>query len=258
MVGLSSHSQNLYSVFEPQHVSAGVKPTRSQDWAALNFGGDIFNRGTGVSTYSSTSNWLPSNPDVSPSGLQSWNEMMLSTMDFGSPTYVMPSLPHCSSSPDSTPSPCPSPPRHYTSRNHSPLFNNLSITASCGAVDRPTKVKVCSHCRATSTPLWRREPHTLRPLCNACGLYLQQRNKHRPQELIDADIEDDSTDGSESNLSGPECSHCHTHQTSVWRRSKTGAQLCNACGVYLRLRGKDRPLSLKRNKIKPRSKHATK
>ncbi|KAJ7580562.1 hypothetical protein C8J56DRAFT_1169280 [Mycena floridula] len=117
-----------------------------------------------------------------------------------------------------------------------------------------SSVKMCSHCHATSTPLWRREPVTLRPLCNACGLYLQQRNKLRPQELIDADNDDDSSDGS-GDGTGPECSHCHTHNTSVWRRSKTGDQLCNACGVYSRLKGKDRPLSLKRNKIKPRSKH---
>ncbi|KAE9399808.1 hypothetical protein BT96DRAFT_820093 [Gymnopus androsaceus JB14] len=117
---------------------------------------------------------------------------------------------------------------------------------------------MCSHCRATSTPLWRREPSTLRTLCNACGLYLQQRNKLRPQELIDADLDNDETadnSGSEQDTTGPQCSHCRTRNTSVWRRSKTGAQLCNACGVYARLRGRDRPLSLKRNKIKPRTKH---
>ncbi|KAF5359074.1 hypothetical protein D9757_013291 [Collybiopsis confluens] len=115
--------------------------------------------------------------------------------------------------------------------------------------------KTCSHCHATSTPLWRRDSLTRRTLCNACGLYLQQRNKLRPQELIDADFDDESAE-SEHDSSGPECSHCHTRKTSVWRRSKTGAQLCNACGVYIRLRGKERPLSLKRNKIKPRTKHA--
>ncbi|KIK55270.1 hypothetical protein GYMLUDRAFT_47994 [Collybiopsis luxurians FD-317 M1] len=138
--------------------------------------------------------------------------------------------------------------------------------------------KMCSHCHATTTPLWRRDPATMRTLCNACGLYLQQRNKLRPQELIDADLDDEdededddsalssahSTHSSHSglrangngNAPGPECSHCHTRRTSVWRRSKSGAQLCNACGVYVRLRGRDRPLSLKRNKIKPRTKHA--
>lgn len=114
--------------------------------------------------------------------------------------------------------------------------------------------KSCSHCHATSTPLWRREPGTQKPLCNACGLYLQQRHKLRPQELIDADA-DDGEEEEPSVPGGPECSHCHTRVTSVWRRSKTGAQLCNACGVYARLRHRDRPLSLKKNKIKPRSKH---
>ncbi|KAJ3731582.1 hypothetical protein DFJ43DRAFT_998761, partial [Lentinula guzmanii] len=118
--------------------------------------------------------------------------------------------------------------------------------------------KICYHCHAASTPLWRREPLTLRTLCNACGLYLQQRNKLRPQELIDADAEDNDLENSDEDAeqTGPQCTHCHTRNTSVWRRSKTGAQLCNACGVYVRLRGKDRPLSLKRKKIKPRTKHA--
>lgn len=154
--------------------------------------------------------------------------------------------------------------------------------------------KICSHCHATSTPLWRREPSTHRILCNACGknslhcwfdftywnnvgLYLQQRHKLRPQELINADLDDESE--GEQDPSGPECSHCHTRQTSVWRRSRTGTErLCNACmqfillpyfmnddiahfysgGVYSRLRGRDRPLSLKRNKIKPRTKHSSK
>ncbi|KAJ7575647.1 hypothetical protein C8J56DRAFT_738286, partial [Mycena floridula] len=117
--------------------------------------------------------------------------------------------------------------------------------------------KTCSHCHTTSTPLWRREPATLRVLCNACGLYLQQRNKPRPQELIDADndYDNDNTLGP-GDGTGPECSHCHARNTSEWRRSKTGDQLCNACGVYLRLKGKERPLSLKRNTIKRRLKHS--
>ncbi|KAE9387753.1 glucocorticoid receptor-like (DNA-binding domain) [Gymnopus androsaceus JB14] len=115
--------------------------------------------------------------------------------------------------------------------------------------------KMCSHCHTTSTPLWRREPSTLRTLCNACGLYLQQRSKLRPQELINAGLDDES-ESSEQDSTGPECSHCHTRNTSVWRRSKTGTQLCNACGVYARLRGKDRPLSLKQSKIKHRTRHS--
>ncbi|KDQ55165.1 hypothetical protein JAAARDRAFT_60115 [Jaapia argillacea MUCL 33604] len=124
--------------------------------------------------------------------------------------------------------------------------------------------KVCSHCNATSTPLWRRNPTTLQPLCNACGLYLQQRSKLRPQELIDADRDSEGSDresggdDGDDDGTGPQCSHCGTRKTSVWRRSKEGAQVCNACGVYQRLRGTERPLSLKKNKVKPRTKHAPK
>ncbi|KAJ7136364.1 hypothetical protein C8R43DRAFT_1239008 [Mycena crocata] len=130
-----------------------------------------------------------------------------------------------------------------------------SVDSNCNTTSLTTKC--CSHCAATATPLWRRNPATQQPLCNACGLYLQQRNKMRPCALIAADDDggDDAGNGAEG---GPECSHCHTHRTSVWRRSKTGARLCNACGVYARLRGRDRPLTLKRNKIKPRCKHAPK
>ncbi|KAJ7676511.1 hypothetical protein DFH06DRAFT_953848, partial [Mycena polygramma] len=128
--------------------------------------------------------------------------------------------------------------------------------------------KRCTHCAATSTPLWRRNPATREPLCNACGLYLQQRGSLRPLALIAADREDDDEEeapvyaldvnGNPIVDAGPECSHCHTHRTSVWRRSKAGARLCNACGVYARLKGRDRPLALRRNKIKPRCKHAPK
>ncbi|KAJ6487368.1 hypothetical protein C8R47DRAFT_1216144 [Mycena vitilis] len=79
--------------------------------------------------------------------------------------------------------------------------------------------------------------------------------KQCPAALIAADQHDEHEDG-EIEPGTPECSHCHTHRTSVWRRSKSGAKLCNACGVYARLRARDRPLSLARNKIRPRCKHA--
>jgi len=188
-----------------------------------------------------TSSNLPNSYDNSPS----WGETLLPNPDYEVKPIISNSCSPLSTI--SSPSPSPSPsqttvpaPSVRSSRRHS--------------ADATPGVKMCSHCRATSTPLWRREPTTLKPLCNACGLYLQQRNKLRPQELIDADLDDDSDSSDRSG--GPECSHCHTHNTSVWRRSKTGEQLCNACGVYSRLRGKDRPLSLKRNKIKPRTKHA--
>ncbi|KAJ6564147.1 hypothetical protein B0H19DRAFT_1258638 [Mycena capillaripes] len=123
-----------------------------------------------------------------------------------------------------------------------------------GAIQEPEPVKQCYNCGKTSTPLWRRDPATGRPLCNACGLYLQQRREQRPQALIDAD--NDDIVGATFDPNAPECSHCHTRNTSVWRRSKDGDQVCNACGVYQRLRGTPRPVSLRTDKVKPRAKHS--
>ncbi|KAJ7230125.1 hypothetical protein GGX14DRAFT_344405 [Mycena pura] len=113
-------------------------------------------------------------------------------------------------------------------------------------------VKHCTRCNATSTPLWRRDPASGRTLCNACGLYAQQRHQVRPQALIDADAEDPNAGAS---LNGPACSHCSARKTSVWRRNKAGELVCNACGCYERLNGKERPLTLK-NKVKPRAKQS--
>jgi hypothetical protein len=155
------------------------------------------------------------------------------------------------------PSPTPSPIQEDVKPIIAPLPSNGQQSRRKPS-DGSESGKTCSHCHATSTPLWRRDPSTMKPLCNACGLYLQQRNKLRPQELIDADDDGSSSEESDANYLGPECSHCRTHRTSVWRRSKSGDQLCNACGVYARLRGKPRPLSLKKNKIRPRSKHSAK
>jgi Zn ribbon nucleic-acid-binding protein len=114
--------------------------------------------------------------------------------------------------------------------------------------------KVCSHCRATQTPLWRRDPRTHKTLCNACGLYLYQRQSDRPPGLIAADSEQEVAD-SDGEYSGPECENCGTRKASTWRRDKAGAQVCNACGVYERTNGKPRPLALRNDKIKPRTKH---
>ncbi|OMJ09137.1 GATA zinc finger domain-containing protein [Smittium culicis] len=39
--------------------------------------------------------------------------------------------------------------------------------------------KKCSNCYVTETPLWRRTPDRKNRVCNACGLYYKQYNKHR-------------------------------------------------------------------------------
>ncbi|CAG8504195.1 2621_t:CDS:2 [Acaulospora colombiana] len=49
------------------------------------------------------------------------------------------------------------------------------------------------------------------------------------------------------------CTNCYTQKTPLWRRNPEGQPLCNACGLFLKLHGKVRPLSLKTDVIKKRN-----
>lgn len=49
------------------------------------------------------------------------------------------------------------------------------------------------------------------------------------------------------------CFNCHTTKTPLWRRDASGNSLCNACGLFQRLHGVMRPLSLKSDVIKKRN-----
>ncbi|KAI8074558.1 hypothetical protein BC940DRAFT_288520 [Gongronella butleri] len=49
------------------------------------------------------------------------------------------------------------------------------------------------------------------------------------------------------------CSNCSTTTTPLWRRNPEGQPLCNACGLFLKLHGVVRPLSLKTDVIKKRN-----
>ncbi|KAG2224370.1 hypothetical protein INT45_006770 [Circinella minor] len=54
----------------------------------------------------------------------------------------------------------------------------------------------------------------------------------------------------------PVCTNCKTTTTSLWRRDDHGNPLCNACGLFLKLHGMERPLSLKTDVIKRRNRQS--
>ncbi|KIR40695.1 GATA type zinc finger protein asd-4 [Cryptococcus deuterogattii 99/473] len=52
------------------------------------------------------------------------------------------------------------------------------------------------------------------------------------------------------------CTNCQTTNTPLWRRDPDGQPLCNACGLFYKLHGVVRPLSLKTDVIKKRNRAA--
>ncbi|CAX39792.1 GATA zinc finger protein, putative [Candida dubliniensis CD36] len=62
-----------------------------------------------------------------------------------------------------------------------------------------------------------------------------------------------SATSTKMSMSGPVCGNCQTQTTPLWRRDETGQVLCNACGLFLKLHGRARPISLKTDTIKSRN-----
>lgn len=51
---------------------------------------------------------------------------------------------------------------------------------------------------------------------------------------------------------GLSCSNCETTMTSLWRRNAHGEPVCNACGLYYKLHGVNRPSTMKKDSIQTR------
>ncbi|SPO28709.1 related to gata transcription factor [Ustilago trichophora] len=150
-----------------------------------------------------------------------------------------------------------------------------SVSFASGS-GHPTQAQ-CTNCGATSTPLWRRDPNDLL-LCNACGLYLKLHKTPRPKSLKNhhshshsGHITPSATPGgasapgsragSPSRPGSPgaedmmSCFNCGTYTTPLWRKDDAGHTVCNACGLYLKLHNEHRPVTMRADVIKKRSRY---
>ncbi|KAL9602030.1 MAG: hypothetical protein Q9219_002139 [cf. Caloplaca sp. 3 TL-2023] len=101
---------------------------------------------------------------------------------------------------------------------------------------------------------------------NAVNLARQQEAQNRPQSSPNSPPESGLSSVAPSRPGSPggsknddnngvptTCTNCFTQTTPLWRRNPEGHPLCNACGLFLKLHGVVRPLSLKTDIIKKRN-----
>jgi GATA-binding protein, other eukaryote len=99
---------------------------------------------------------------------------------------------------------------------------------------------------------------TSTPALSNQGSHMHPSNPNSPPESgfsssVPSRPESPSMKTGEQNGVPTTCTNCFTQTTPLWRRNPEGHPLCNACGLFLKLHGVVRPLSLKTDIIKKRN-----
>lgn len=146
-----------------------------------------------------------------------------------------------------------------TATSLNPAVLRSMTGGAAGSNSAPGGVKAeCSNCGATHTPLWRRGLND-ELNCNACGLYCKLHKRPRPKSMRNTHGEGRAQAAPRQEtvdvMTAAQCYNCHTTATPLWRKDDEGKTVCNACGLYYKLHGSARPISMKSDVIRKRSRH---
>lgn len=83
----------------------------------------------------------------------------------------------------------------------------------------------------------------------------QPKKPRRKNSIGNSPDSNNNNNNANSSNKNTKCNNCQTYTTPLWRKDTQGNSLCNACGLFLKLHGVMRPLSLKTDIIKKRQRN---
>ncbi|XP_075151742.1 GATA zinc finger-domain containing protein GATAd [Haematobia irritans] len=149
---------------------------------------------------------------------------------------------------------------------HSKSDTERSLAIECKSPSSITSEELCTD--ATTTQIWQALAHSAATRIESQEtsqlLHILNRSfalptessfatekvpSDEPMALVKCNKIFASRNGSQKDMM---CSNCGTLTTTIWRRSIRGEIVCNACGLYFKLHGVNRPHSMRRDTIHTR------
>lgn len=100
-----------------------------------------------------------------------------------------------------------------------------SYSSGTEGVSKSKKVRICSNCRVTSTPSWRKSPNGNHLLCNACGLYQKLHSVSRPFSVTP----EGRTKAIKKDFINLPCYYCRSSFRCYRRQDNGNKNVCDVC-----------------------------